>query len=236
MRGRQPALPVGIKRRPGKGKRRRVRAVPRRAYGPTTLPARANRRSVDLQIKSRIDLSVSRPATGQSEPSTPDAAKGCPCALRVCPLTNPKRTLGESHTPRPRRSPGLSGSWFMVNMRGTGVSVVDKEQYYATNLSHEMTVEPTVGGALPEVCDACGPNCQSAIIDFFKLDGTYLGSEQWPTQPAYSFDLQLNAIVRPRSSGSCPAPPERLCLRSPRPSCRGHGPRDEGTSTVRPGH
>jgi hypothetical protein len=29
--------------------------------GPTTLPARANRRSVDLQIKSGIDLSVSRP-------------------------------------------------------------------------------------------------------------------------------------------------------------------------------
>ncbi len=99
--------------------------------------------------------------------------------------------------------------YLIVNMRGSGVSVSDKEQFYATNLSHEMaemTVDPTTDGANPEVCDACGPNCQSTVIDFFKLDGTYLGSEQWPTQPAYSFDLQLNAIVRPRSSGSCPAP------------------------------
>jgi hypothetical protein len=108
--------------------------------------------------------------------------------------------------------------YLIVNMRGSGVSVADKEQFYATNLSHEMaemTVDPTTDGANPEVCDACGPNCQSTIIDFFKLDGTYLGSEQWPTQPAYSFDLQLNAIVRPRSSGSCPAPLDD-CAYAPR--------------------
>lgn len=99
--------------------------------------------------------------------------------------------------------------YLMVNLRGTGLTVADKEQFYATNLSHEMaemTVDPRVDGTSPEVCDACGPNYQSTVIDFFKLDGSYLGSEQWPSQPAYAFGLQLNAIVRPQSSGSRPAP------------------------------
>jgi hypothetical protein len=46
-----------------------LRAVPGRATEPTT---RAGQPSyVDLQVKSRIDLSVSRPATGHSKPVNP---------------------------------------------------------------------------------------------------------------------------------------------------------------------
>src|SRR6478609_4619091 len=45
---------------------------------------------------SRIDLSVSRPATGHFEPSTPTACRGRPSAVRVCPLTNVFRTARTS--------------------------------------------------------------------------------------------------------------------------------------------
>ena len=99
--------------------------------------------------------------------------------------------------------------YLIVNLRGTGLSVDDKAQFFATNLSHEiaeMTVDPRADSSNPEVCDPCGPNCQSTVVDFFRIDGSYLGSQQWPSQPAYSFDLQINAIVMPRSSRSCPAP------------------------------
>src|ERR1700733_14061098 len=99
--------------------------------------------------------------------------------------------------------------YLIVNLRGTGLSVADQAQSFATNLSHEMaemTGDPKADKSNPEVCDPCGPNCQSTVVDFFQMDGSYLGSEQWPTQPAYSFDLQINAIVMPRSSRSCPAP------------------------------
>ncbi len=52
----------------------------------------------------------------------------------------------------------------------------------------EMTVDPRADNSNPEVCDPCGPNCQSTVVDFFRIDGSYLGSQQWPTQPPYSFD------------------------------------------------
>jgi hypothetical protein len=136
-------------------------------------------------------------------------------------VPNPLGVVNTNHT----LSNGVYGyhyfggfPYLMVNLRGTGLTVADKKQYYATNLSHEMaemTVDPKADGRNPEVCDPCGPNYRSTVIDFFKIDGTYLGSETYPTQPSYPFDLQLNAVVRPRSSTPSAAP-DSDCAYPPR--------------------
>jgi Repeat of unknown function (DUF346) len=99
--------------------------------------------------------------------------------------------------------------YIFLNLRGQGLTVADLQQFYATNLSHEIAetvVDPLANVVNPEVCDPCGPNCQSTFISYFRLDGVYLGSFQFPTSPPFAFDLQLNGIVKPISANACPAP------------------------------
>jgi hypothetical protein len=97
--------------------------------------------------------------------------------------------------------------YIFVNLFGVNLTVADGAFAYAQILSHEMAemvVDPLVDGKNPEVCDGCGPNCQSVFLDYFG-NGRYIQSSQgWP--PGFSYEFYINAIVKPASATSCPAP------------------------------
>lgn len=108
------------------------------------------------------------------------------------------------------------GPYVFVNVLGTGLTVDDPQDRFALALSHEiaeMTVDPAADGANPEVCDPCGPNCQSALRDYFAADGRYLGTTA-AFPPAYSYRFFLNAVVQPAAASACPAP-VRACAYAP---------------------
>jgi hypothetical protein len=95
-----------------------------------------------------------------------------------------------------------------VNVLGSPLTLLDSEDLYALALSHEMaelTVDPDANLANPEVCDPCGPNCQTPIRTYFDATGAFLGATaQFP--PPYEYGFFLNAIVQPAASTQCPAP------------------------------
>lgn len=104
-----------------------------------------------------------------------------------------------------------------MNVFGQGLTVNDLADVYALQLSHEiaeMTVDPNVDGKNPEVCDACGPNCQSTWRDFLVTPNkTYSQSTQiFP--PGFAFTFFINGIVQPNSETECPAPQD-ACAYSP---------------------
>ena len=112
------------------------------------------------------------------------------------------------------RSAGIGGyhgkanvPYIFVNLFGTGLTVADNAFAYAQILSHEiaeMVVDPLADLSNPEVCDPCGPNCQSVYLDYFK-NGNYVGTSQ-SFPPGYAFDFYINAIVKPEAATQCPAP------------------------------
>jgi len=95
-----------------------------------------------------------------------------------------------------------------VNAMGSGFTISDPQNLYALALSHEiaeMVVDPRANLANPEVCDPCGPNCQTAWIDYFDAQGAYLGtSQRFP--PSFAYGFFINGIVRPDEATACPAP------------------------------
>ncbi|MCI4326825.1 MAG: hypothetical protein L3K16_04220 [Thermoplasmata archaeon] len=95
-----------------------------------------------------------------------------------------------------------------VNVLGPALTLPDPEDLFALALSHEiaeLTVDPDANLANPEVCDPCGPNCQTPIRAYFDATGAFLGaSAQFP--PPYEYGFFVNAIVQPASSAQCPAP------------------------------
>ena len=106
--------------------------------------------------------------------------------------------------------------YIFVNVLGTGFSLADPDDLYALALSHEiaeMLVDPMADGSNPEVCDPCGPNCQTALRDYFGSNQRYLGTTT-AFPPAYSYAFYLNAVVQPASAAACPAP-MRACAYSP---------------------
>ncbi len=106
--------------------------------------------------------------------------------------------------------------YVFVNVLGSGFALNDPGDLYALALSHEiaeMVVDPEADGSNPEVCDPCGPNCQSALRDYFSADGRYLGTTT-AFPPAYSYGFYLNAVVQPASAAACPAP-MRACAYAP---------------------
>ena len=108
------------------------------------------------------------------------------------------------------------GPYVFVNALGTGFSLADPGDLFALALSHEiaeMTVDPLADGANPEVCDPCGPNCQTVLRDYFSGGGRYLGTTS-AFPPAYSYGFYINAIVQPSAASACPAP-VRACAYSP---------------------
>lgn len=104
-----------------------------------------------------------------------------------------------------------------VNVLGAGFTADDAADAYALATSHEvaeMTVDPAADLSNPEVCDPCGPNCQTVIRDYFDAGGAYLGSStEFP--PPYPYGFFLNAIVQPASATACPAPSARCAYAPP---------------------
>ena len=97
--------------------------------------------------------------------------------------------------------------YIFVNVLGSGFSVADPHDQFALALSHEiaeMVVDPRADASNPEVCDPCGPNCQTPIRDYFDGAGTYLGSTT-AFPPPYPYAFFLNAIVQPVGATACPA-------------------------------
>ena len=112
------------------------------------------------------------------------------------------------------RSAGIGGyhgqanvPYIFVNLFGSGLTVADTAFAYAQILSHEiaeMVVDPRADNSNPEVCDPCGPNCQSVYLDYFR-NGAYVGTTQ-TFPPTFAFDFYINGIVKPEAATQCPAP------------------------------
>lgn len=94
------------------------------------------------------------------------------------------------------------------NVLGQGFTLDDAADVYALVVSHElaeMTVDPSANLANPEVCDGCGPNCQTVFRDYFDASSAYLETSQ-AFPPGSPYGYFINAIVQPPSATQCPAP------------------------------
>jgi len=94
-----------------------------------------------------------------------------------------------------------------VNLFGTNLTIDDANNDYAMALSHEiaeMTVDPLANLVNPEVCDPCGPNCQTVFIDYFDTGGNT--SDLAGVSARICLQLLVNGIVKPAAATQCPAP------------------------------
>jgi len=107
--------------------------------------------------------------------------------------------------------------YVFVNIACRDLTVNDVADYFALGLSHviaEMVVDPRADITNPECCEPCGPNCTSAMRDFFGVDGEYMEtSAEFP--PPFTYNFFISAIVRPRSIAACPAPVQDCSYRPP---------------------
>jgi hypothetical protein len=112
-------------------------------------------------------------------------------------------------------SPG-GAPYIFMNPTGSGFTLQDSQDFYALAVSHEiaeMVVDPRADGSNPEVCDGCGPNCETVLRDYFDGAGAYLKtSTAFP--PPFGFGFYINAIVKPSSATACPAP-DSACAYAP---------------------
>jgi len=113
----------------------------------------------------------------------------------------------------------LGSPFCFVNVVGNNLTVADRNQDYATALSHEvaeMVVDPFASWTNPEVCDGCAGNCNNEWHSFFALNPggglSYLRSDK--SIPAVPFDFYIAAVAQPSHSGDCPAP-ESACAYAP---------------------
>lgn len=91
-----------------------------------------------------------------------------------------------------------------VNVLGTGLTIDDRKDLYATALSHEiaeMDVDPKADGSNPEVSDPCAGNCSVNYLNYFDSSGTWLGGV---ATSAYAFFT--DGIATPATVAQCPAP------------------------------
>ncbi len=95
-----------------------------------------------------------------------------------------------------------------VNVLGSNLTIQDRANVYVLALSHEiaeMAVDPRADLVNPEVCDPCGPNCQTVWIDYFDCNDRYIATTQrFP--PSFDYQFFINGIVQPESATACPAP------------------------------
>jgi len=100
--------------------------------------------------------------------------------------------------------------YIFVNVFGQNLTVADAPFYYAQILSHEiaeMVVDPLANAVNPEVCDPCGPNCQTVFLDYFDATGNYISTTQtMPQSVNFQYAFYINGIVQPASATACPAP------------------------------
>jgi hypothetical protein len=138
-------------------------------------------------------------------------ASGLPANTTALVLLNPPGALNTDADP----SQGVLGyhglanaPYAFVNVLGSGFALADPSDQFALALGHEiaeMIVDPKADLSNPEVCDPCGPNCQTVLRDYFDAAGNYLGTDS-AFPPSYPYAYYLNAIVQPASSTACPAP------------------------------
>ena len=146
------------------------------------------------------------------------ARGGLPADMCVV-ILNPSGAVNVDADPRK----GIGGyhslarvPYLFVNVMGRGLTVQDSADVFALALSHEiaeMVVDPRADLSNPEVCDPCGPNCQTAWIDYFDGRGAYLGTTQ-SFPPPFGYAFFINGIVRPNAATMCPAP-EGACNYAP---------------------
>ena len=99
-----------------------------------------------------------------------------------------------------------------VNVMGTGLSVGDRQDYYALALSHEieeMDVDPLANGSNPEVSDVCSGNCGVDHRNYFDANGNWLGGVATPHYEFFTAGVATPATVArcPAPSSSCTYPP-----------------------------
>jgi hypothetical protein len=160
-------------------------------------PPGAPRRFNDTSVKSWVDAFV--------------RSVGLPVTSTALILLNPPGAINTDADP----GQGVLGyhglatvPYSFVNVVGSGFSVSDPGDQFALALSHEiaeMIVDPRADLSNPEVCDPCGPNCQTVYRDYFDASGAYLGSRS-AMPPGFPFAFFINAVVQPSSSTACPAP------------------------------
>lgn len=113
-----------------------------------------------------------------------------------------------------------------VNVTAAGLDLNDRADRFALALSHEiaeLVVDPRADLSNPEVCDPCGPNCQTVFRDYFDDPGGFIASStSFPPSQPYAF--YINGIVRPPSATACPAP-DSACAYAPPSGDRAPGGR-----------
>jgi hypothetical protein len=106
----------------------------------------------------------------------------------------------------------------------TGLTSNDSQDAYQIPCSHEiaeMSVDPTADLNNPEVCDSCGPNCQTVIRNFFDSNGNYIVSSSIFTNgsPGFTYAIMSNAVSAPpyatTSGNTCPMVPYNYCAYAP---------------------
>jgi hypothetical protein len=110
---------------------------------------------------------------------------------------------------------------------GQDFTLRDDAGAYALVVSHELaeaTVDPNANLSNPEVCDPCGPNCQTVFRDFFDINDNWVTTSQsFPLPAPVAYAIYINGIVQfdsSRPTPACPAP-AWACLYAP-PAPLGH--------------
>jgi len=107
---------------------------------------------------------------------------------------------------------GIHRPYIFINVEGNNLTVDDRQDVYATALSHEvaeMLVDPLADLSNPEVCDPCAGNCGVDNRNYFNAQGGYLGGGGAPGQgsPA-TWAYYTDGVVTPFAISACPAPAE----------------------------
>jgi hypothetical protein len=196
-------------------------------YGPNTMAVSA----APVEYPVSLSKGVYNDATLQQWVNAVAAAQHLDPATTAVVVLNPPGPLNTDADPG-RGVLGYHGlasvPYAFVNVMGAGLTIADPADVYALALSHELAelaVDPSANLANPEVCDPCGPNCQTPIRSYFDQAGAYLGATT-AFPPPYPYAFFLNAIVQPAAANQCPAPasacayapPADATVRSPRRS------------------
>ncbi|MCI4332361.1 MAG: hypothetical protein L3K01_01320 [Thermoplasmata archaeon] len=186
-------------------------------YGPNSLAVS----EVTLELPVSVPKGVYNDTTLQEWVNGLVASGGLPADSSAVVVLNPPGPLN-TDADASRGVLGYHGKanvpYLFVNVLGQNLTVPDPTDTFALALSHEMAemaVDPSADLANPEVCDPCGPNCQTVIRAYFDSVGAFLGgTTAFP--PAFEYGFFLNAIVQPASAAQCPAPPASCAYAPPR--------------------
>lgn len=149
------------------------------------------------------------------------------CLVVVCPpgITNTDCNPANGYLAYHSASAVNNVPYIYLPITATGLTPSDVADLYHISLSHEiaeMTVDPAADLNNPEVCDSCGPNCQSVIRNFFDSNGNYLTSSSFfiaGTGPGFNYAYMSNSVSQPpyatTASNTCPNLPYNACGYSP---------------------